>query len=53
MNGDGKVYKHIADKVMPNQDVSEKEKLSIVPKLALFTGLKDELNTMLRSNSLE
>ncbi|XP_029175774.1 uncharacterized protein LOC114944157 [Nylanderia fulva] len=37
VNGDGKVYKHVADKVMPDQDVvAKKDDLNIAPKLALF-----------------
>ncbi|XP_012215905.1 uncharacterized protein [Linepithema humile] len=40
VNGHGKVYKHVADKIMPDQDVvTKKEDLPITPKLALFTGL--------------
>lgn len=37
VNGNGKVYKHVADKVMPDQDVvAKKDDLNIAPKLALF-----------------
>ncbi|XP_018397927.1 PREDICTED: uncharacterized protein LOC108775949 [Cyphomyrmex costatus] len=40
VNANGKIYKHIADKMMPDQDtVVKKEDLRIAPKLALFTGL--------------
>lgn len=40
VNANGKIYKHIADKMMPDQDtVAKKEDLNIAPKLALFTGL--------------
>ncbi|KYN21030.1 PREDICTED: uncharacterized protein LOC108760374 [Trachymyrmex cornetzi] len=40
VNANGKVYKHIADKMMPDQDtVTKKEDLRIAPKLALFTNL--------------
>jgi len=39
VNGHGKVYKHVVDKIMPEQDVIKKKDLSITPKLALFTGL--------------
>ncbi|XP_032689431.1 uncharacterized protein LOC116852831 isoform X2 [Odontomachus brunneus] len=63
VNGEGKVYKHIVDKVIPDQDVAEKkDELRIAPKLALFTGLTDvfnndeyffELNTTLKLNQLE
>ncbi|XP_024874969.1 uncharacterized protein C6orf136-like isoform X2 [Temnothorax curvispinosus] len=36
----GKVYKHIADKMMPNQDTATKKKdMRMAGKLALFTGL--------------
>ncbi|XP_024876195.1 uncharacterized protein LOC112457409 isoform X1 [Temnothorax curvispinosus] len=35
----GKVYKHIADKMMPNQDTATKKKdMRMAGKLALFTG---------------
>ncbi|XP_014489191.1 PREDICTED: uncharacterized protein LOC106752177 [Dinoponera quadriceps] len=45
VNSEGKVYKHIADKVMPDQDVAEKkDDLRIAPKLALFRGLTDVFN---------
>lgn len=45
LNGDGKVYKHVADKIMPDQDiVAKKEDLSIAPKLAIFTNLSNILN---------
>ncbi|KAL0112777.1 hypothetical protein PUN28_012208 [Cardiocondyla obscurior] len=38
VNNEGKVYKHIADKMMPDQDtVTKKEDLNIAPKLALIT----------------
>lgn len=38
VNSDGKIYKHIADKMMPDQDtITKKEDLRIAPKLALFT----------------
>ncbi|XP_012056535.1 PREDICTED: uncharacterized protein LOC105619624 [Atta cephalotes] len=40
VNANGKVYKHIADKMMPDQDiVMKKEDLRIASKLALFTNL--------------
>ncbi|XP_011871807.1 PREDICTED: uncharacterized protein LOC105564200 [Vollenhovia emeryi] len=40
VNADGKIYKHIADKMMPDQDTAtKKEDLRMAPKLALFTGL--------------
>lgn len=40
VNANGKIYKHIADKMMPDQDtIAKKENLRIAPKLALFTGL--------------
>ncbi|XP_018342511.1 PREDICTED: uncharacterized protein LOC108748718 [Trachymyrmex septentrionalis] len=40
VNANGKVYKHIADKMMPDQDtITKKEDLRIAPKLALFTNL--------------
>lgn len=40
VNANGKIYKHITDKMMPDQDtVTKKEDLRIAPKLALFTGL--------------
>lgn len=40
VNANGKIYKHIADKMMPDQDTAaKKEDLRIAPKLALFTGL--------------
>ncbi|XP_029675218.1 uncharacterized protein LOC115242819 isoform X1 [Formica exsecta] len=40
INGNGKVYKHVADKVMPDQDIlAKKNDLSIAPKLALFKNL--------------
>ncbi|XP_011253474.1 uncharacterized protein LOC105249594 isoform X2 [Camponotus floridanus] len=42
INGDGKVYKHVADKVMPDQDiVAKKDDLRMAPKLALFKNLLD------------
>ncbi|XP_020291991.1 uncharacterized protein LOC109858793 [Pseudomyrmex gracilis] len=45
LNGDGKVYKHVADKIMPDQDVvAKKEDLSIAPKLAIFTSLTNILD---------
>ncbi|KAM0736957.1 Uncharacterized protein ACS0PU_000050 [Formica fusca] len=40
INGNGKIYKHVADKVMPDQDIlAKKNDLSIAPKLALFKNL--------------
>ncbi|XP_039311461.1 uncharacterized protein LOC105198313 [Solenopsis invicta] len=39
VNADGKIYKHITDKMMPDQDTVTKKDLRIAPKLALFTGL--------------
>ncbi|XP_011056409.1 PREDICTED: uncharacterized protein LOC105147229 isoform X2 [Acromyrmex echinatior] len=40
VNANGKIYKHIADKMMPDQDtITKKEDLRIAPKLALFTNL--------------
>lgn len=39
INNDGKVFKHVVDKMMPNQDIEEKVKTPIEPKLALFTAL--------------
>jgi len=40
INANGKVYKHIADKMMPDQDIiTKKEDLRIASKLALFTNL--------------
>jgi len=40
VNANGKIYKHIADKMMPDQSTAaKKEDLRIEPKLALFTGL--------------
>ncbi|XP_019888780.1 uncharacterized protein C6orf136 homolog isoform X2 [Ooceraea biroi] len=39
VNGEGKIYKHIADKMMPDQDVTKKEDLRIAAKLALFASL--------------
>ncbi|XP_076549364.1 uncharacterized protein LOC117610720 isoform X1 [Osmia lignaria lignaria] len=38
VNNDGKIYKHIVDKLMPDQE-QEKLKTPIEPKLALFTSL--------------
>lgn len=46
VGSDGKVYKHVADKVMPDQDVvTKKEELPIAPKLALFAGLTSMFNS--------
>ncbi|XP_017887301.1 uncharacterized protein C6orf136 homolog isoform X2 [Ceratina calcarata] len=39
INNDGKIFKHVVDKMMPDQDVEEKVKTPIEPKLALFTAL--------------
>ncbi|KAL6260685.1 hypothetical protein P5V15_008208 [Pogonomyrmex californicus] len=41
VNTNGKIYKHIADKMMPDQDqvTVKKDDLRIATKLALFTGL--------------
>ncbi|XP_050577876.1 uncharacterized protein LOC126916273 [Bombus affinis] len=39
VNNDGKVFKHIVDKTMPDQNVTEKFKSPIAAKLALFVAL--------------
>ena len=39
VNNDGKVFKHIVDKTMPDQNVTEKFKSPIDAKLALFVAL--------------
>lgn len=45
VGGNGKIYKHVADKVMPDQDMLQKEKdLRITAKLAMFVGLIDIFN---------
>ncbi|CAK9821762.1 Uncharacterized protein C6orf136 homolog [Anthophora retusa] len=41
VNNDSKVFKHIVDKMMPDQDTKEKVKTPIEAKLALFTALLD------------
>ncbi|KAK2582441.1 hypothetical protein KPH14_004751 [Odynerus spinipes] len=42
VDANGKVYKHVVDKMMPDQDhLYEKEKTPVVTKLAMFVGLKD------------
>lgn len=42
VDGNGKIYKHVADKMMPDKDqLLEKEKTPVVTKLAMFAGLKD------------
>lgn len=51
INGDGKVYKHVADKVMPDQDiVAKKDDLHIAPKLALFKNLTNVLDNATRTS---
>ncbi|KOC65962.1 Uncharacterized protein WH47_12761 [Habropoda laboriosa] len=39
VNNDGKIFKHVVDKMMPDQDVEEKLKTPIETKLALFAAL--------------
>ncbi|XP_033349463.1 uncharacterized protein LOC117233336 [Bombus vosnesenskii] len=39
VNNDGKVFKHVVDKTMPDQNVTEKFKSPIDAKLALFVAL--------------
>ncbi|XP_060812282.1 uncharacterized protein LOC132905219 [Bombus pascuorum] len=39
VNNDGKVFKHVVDKTMPDQNVTEKLKSPIDAKLALFVAL--------------
>ena len=41
VDGNGAVVKHVADKMMPNQDteITEKDKTGIAAKLALFLSL--------------
>lgn len=39
VNNDGKVFKHVVDKTMPDQNVTEKFKSPIEAKLALFVAL--------------
>ncbi|KAF3430780.1 hypothetical protein E2986_00346 [Frieseomelitta varia] len=39
VNNDGKIFKHIVDKTMPDQDIAEKIKTPIETKLALFVAL--------------
>ncbi|CAK9812915.1 Uncharacterized protein C6orf136 homolog [Anthophora quadrimaculata] len=41
VNNDSKIFKHIVDKMMPDQDTKEKVKPPIETKLALFTALLD------------
>ncbi|XP_050460085.1 uncharacterized protein LOC126855982 isoform X1 [Cataglyphis hispanica] len=51
INGDGKVYKHVADKVMPDQDiVAKKDDLRIAPKLALFKSFASIFNNATRTS---
>ncbi|XP_072758483.1 uncharacterized protein [Anoplolepis gracilipes] len=51
INGDGKIYKHVADKVMPDQDVIvKKEDLRIAPKLALFKNLVNIFDNATRTS---
>lgn len=45
VNDEGRIYKHVADKMMPDQDVAQKkDDIRITPKLALFTGLTNMLD---------
>ncbi|XP_076233501.1 uncharacterized protein LOC143178621 [Calliopsis andreniformis] len=39
VNNDGKVFKHVVDKLLPDQDAREKVKTPIATKLAVFTAL--------------
>ncbi|KOX79089.1 hypothetical protein WN51_09899 [Melipona quadrifasciata] len=39
VNNDGKIFKHIVDKTIPDQDITEKIKTPIETKLALFVAL--------------
>lgn len=42
VGGDGKIFKHVADKMMPDQDrLLPKDKSDIVAKLAMFIGIKN------------
>lgn len=53
INTNGKVYKHVVDKVMPDQDVHKIEP-KIAPKLALFSRLLNDGNcSFFKKNSLQ
>lgn len=41
LNNDGKIFKHIVDKTMPDQNIEEKIKMPVEAKLALFIALLD------------
>ncbi|CAL1677183.1 unnamed protein product [Lasius platythorax] len=51
VNGNGKVYKHVADKVMPDEDVvAKKDDLRIAPKLALFKSFASMFDNATRTS---
>ncbi|PBC30546.1 uncharacterized protein LOC107997026 [Apis cerana] len=41
LNNDGKIFKHVVDKTMPDQNIEEKIKIPVEAKLALFIALLD------------
>lgn len=53
VGSDGKIFKHVADKVMPDQNFEEREKSKIisplhaVPKMALFVGLSSDISSVI------
>lgn len=54
VGGDGKIFKHVADRVMPDQNFEEREKsnvisLDAVPKMALFVGLSPDISSVIFS----
>lgn len=55
LDSDGKIFKHVADKVMPDQNFEETEKsknfspLGAVPKMALFVGLTPDISSVIFS----
>lgn len=53
VGSDGKIFKHVADRVMPDQNIEEVEKekilspLGAIPKMALFVGLSPDISSAL------
>lgn len=53
VGSDGKIFKHVADRMMPDQDFERNEKSRIlsplegVPKMAIFVGLSPDLSSVI------
>lgn len=53
VGSDGKIFKHVADKVMPDQNLEAIEKskmmspIDAIPKLALFVGLSPDIPSVI------